>query len=283
MKKVIALDIGGTNTRVALIDEQYHILSEFIRPTARGSTDAFFENVALTIDGCVKDFTDVTALAMGVPGRVRYDGFIAALPNVHIENIPLAEFLSQRYRLPAYVLNDAEVAALAEANLGAYRNAKSLYFVTISTGFGGAMTENGQLVNSSYEVGHTMFEYKGEIHEFEHLASGTGLLKLAAMNGLSIDNAIEFFALVKNKHPLAITVYHDWISLLAQWFTMNQFNFEPEVFTLSGGVMKSAPLFLEDLKKAVPHCDLEICSFGQEAGLVGAAVFGFQKEKEQLR
>lgn len=279
MKKVIALDIGGTNTRVALIDEQYNILSELIHPTVKGSTEAFLENVASTIDGCVNDFTDVVALAMGVPGRVRYDGFIAALPNIHITNIPLADYLSHRYHLPAYVLNDAEVAALAEANLGTYRNAKSLYFVTISTGVGGALTEHGKLVNSSYEVGHTMFDYKGETHEFEHMASGTGLVKLAAMNGLMISNAKEFFSLVKNKNPLATAVYKDWIKLLAEWLNMNQFNFEPEVFTLTGGVMKSADLFFDDLKKAAPNCHLEVCSFGQEAGLMGAAVFGFQKEK----
>lgn len=278
MKKVIALDIGGTNTRVALIDEKYNILSEIINPTLRGKTDVFLENVAKTIDECVKDFTDVVALAMGVPGRVRYDGFIAALPNIHIKNIPLADYLSNRYHLPAYVINDAEVAALAEANLGKYKDSKSLYFVTISTGVGGAFTRNGKIVNSSYEVGHTMFDYKGETHEFEHMASGTGIIKLASMNGLEIKNAREFFGMVRENNPIAMPIYHDWIHLLASWLEMNQFNFEPEIFTLTGGVMKSADLFFKDLKEACPHCKLELCSYGQEAGLMGAAVLGFQKE-----
>lgn len=277
MKKVVSLDIGGTNTRVALIDENYKIEKTVINPTVVGNVDLFLKQVSKTIKEAVPDFSDVSALAMGVPGRIRYDGFIYALPNIHINNIPLAGYLSKEFDKPAYVINDAEVAALAESNLGAYKSAKSLYFVTISTGVGGAMTIGGHLVNSSYEAGHTMARYKGEIHEFEHMASGTGIVRLAEKNGLFVKDAREFFALVKNGHPLAKTVYRDWISLTASWFTMNQDNFSPEVFTITGGVMKSADIFFDDLRAAAPSCHLEACSFGQEAGLMGAAVLGFQR------
>jgi glucokinase len=276
MKKVIALDIGGTNTRVSLIDENYKIEKTVINPTLVGNTEMFLEQVSKTIKEAVPDMSDVFALAMGVPGRVRYDGYIYALPNIHISNIPLASYLSKEFSRPAYVINDAEVAALAESNLGAYKASKSLYFVTISTGVGGAMTIGGKLVNSSYEAGHTMTRYKGEIHEFEHMASGTGLVRLAEKNGLLIKDAREFFALVKNGHLLALSVYRDWIALLAGWFNMLQDTFSPEIFTITGGVMKSADIFFSDLRAATPSCHLEACSFGQEAGLMGAAVLGFQ-------
>jgi glucokinase len=219
-------------------------------------------------------------LATGVPGRVRYDGFIYALPNIHIENIPLASYLSKEFSRPAFVINDAEVAALAEANVGPFKKAKSLYFVTISTGVGGALTIGGELRNSSYEAGHTMTPYHGEIHEFEHMASGVGLRRLADMNGLQIESAREFFELVKNKNPQALAVYQDWIKLVADWLEMIQEAFTPEVFTLTGGVMKSAAIFFDDLKRASPHCHLELCGCGQEAGLIGAAVLGFQRTRK---
>jgi glucokinase len=281
MAKIIALDIGGTNTRVALINEKYEIESVKISPTVVGNTDLFLANVKKTILEAIpaSAFKDVKALAMGVPGRVRYDGFIYALPNIHIENVPLASFLSKEFHLPAYVINDAEVAALAEANVGPFKKAKSLYFVTISTGVGGALTINGELRNSSYEAGHTMTAYHGEVHEFEHMASGVGLRRLADMNGLEITDARQFFELVKNKNPLALSVYQDWIKLVADWLEMIYSAFTPEVFTLTGGVMKSAPLFFEDLRRAAPHCHLELCGCGQEAGLIGAAVLGFQRSK----
>jgi glucokinase len=276
MKKIVALDIGGTNTRVALVNERYEIEASKILPTVTGDRDAFLARVKETVTLAIPDWKDVSCLAMGVPGRVRYDGFIETLANIHITKVPLAEFLSTSFHKPAYVINDAEVAALAEANVGPYKNASSLYFVTISTGVGGALTIHGKLRHSSYEVGHTMTPYHGEIHEFEHLCSGVGLKKLCAMNGLTIADARAFFALVEKKDPLALSVYHDWITLLADWLKMVYGAFQPEVFTLTGGVMKSSAIFFDELRQAAAPCHLEACGCGQEAGLIGAAVLGFQ-------
>jgi len=279
MRKIVALDIGGTNTRVALVNEKYEIESVVINPTVPGNVELFLANVKKSIDEAIKDWKDVVAIATGVPGRVRYDGFIYALPNIHIENIPLADYLSKAFHVPTFVINDAEVAALAEANVGPFKKYQSVYFVTISTGVGGALCVNGKLRNSSYEVGHTMTEYHGEVHEFEHMASGVGMRRLCDMNGLQVASSKEFFELVKNGHPQALAVYRDWIKIVAEWFEMNWRNFQPDVFTLTGGVMKSSDIFFLDLKKAAPDCHLEPCSFGQEAGLIGAAVLGFQSVK----
>lgn len=281
MGKILALDIGGTNTRAALINEKYWIERDQINPTVTGDVDAFLQNVKNTIDQCLGDHLDeVTCFAMGVPGRVRYDGYIYALPNVHIKDVPLAEFLEKTYGKPAFVINDAEVAALAEANVGPFKGSKSLYFITISTGVGGALTRNGSLVSSSYEVGHTMTPYKGNVYEFEHLASGTGLVKLSELNGLVIKNSYEFFQLYLQGNPLAVSVYKVWIAMLAEFLTNIKKAFNPEVFTLTGGVMKSADLFFEDLRRACPACHLERCGCGQEAGLIGASVLGFQRAKD---
>lgn len=277
MKKVIALDIGGTNTRVALINEKYETEKILIKPTEVGNLDIFLESIVKIIKEAIPDYKkEAVCIAAGVPGRVRHDGYIYALPNVHVEQIPLAAYLHEKLGLPCYVRNDAEVAALSEANLGAYKAAKSLYFVTVSTGVGGALTIGGKLVNSSYEVGHTMFAYKGEIHEFEHMASGTGICRLCDKNGLSVSSAKDFFALVENKHPEALRVYHDWINLMASFIKMVYDAFTPEVFTFTGGVFKSDKVFWKDLEAACPGINIKKCSFSQEAGLVGAAVYGFQ-------
>lgn len=277
MSKIVALDIGGTNTRVALINDKYVMESSLIVPTLVGNTDMFLDNVRKAVSSAIPNWDDVSCLAMGVPGRVRYDGFIYALPNIHVENVPLANYLAKTFNKPAYVINDAEVAALAEANVGPFKSAKSLYFVTISTGVGGALTRDGRLVNSSYEAGHTMTSYHGEVHEFEHMASGTGLRRLCDMNSLNVADAKEFFSLVRNGHPVAKAVYKDWIKMVGDWFEMINDAFSPEVFTLTGGVLKSADLFWNDLRNSAPHCRLEECGCGQEAGLIGAAVLGFQK------
>ena len=276
MRKVIALDIGGTNTRAALVNESYQAEKIIIHPTVTGDTELFLKSVRDIVKEICPDLKDVIAIAGGVPGRVRPDGYINALPNMGISNIDLARDLHKAFGLPVFIRNDAEVAALAEANLGPYKSFKKLYFITVSTGVGGALCVNGKLRDSSYEVGHTLFEYKGELHEFEHLASGRYLVRMAKANGVELSGAKEFFEKVKENDPKIVPIYRDWIALFAKFIQMVQTAFSPDVFTFTGGAMKSASVFWGDLKAAVPGSHLEKCGFDQEAGLMGAAVFGFQ-------
>ncbi len=277
MKKIISLDIGGTNTRVSLINERYEVEKTLIYDTVIGSTEKFLANAIKVIKDAITDYSDVIAISAGVPGRVRENGFIDALPNVHITNVPFSEVLSKEFNLPVFALNDAQAAALAEANVGEWHKYKKVYFTTISTGIGGAFCVDGKLKNSSNEAGHTLINYKGKLWETEHLASGTGIIRLCDANGLYVANAREFFEMVENKNNLALRIYSDWISILAGWFNMIQALYEPEVFTLTGGVMKSAKLFFNDLQGATPNANLQIAGCGQMAGLLGAAVYGFQR------
>ena len=279
MRKVIALDIGGTNTRVALINENYELETVLIKDTIVGNKEAFLASVSSIVEEAIPDRSGVVAIACGVPGRVRYDGYIDALPNVGISEIPLASYLSKYFGIPAYVKNDAEVAALAEANVGPNSAYKSLYFVTVSTGVGGALTIGGKLAFSSSEVGHTATAYKGDIHEFEQLISGSYMKRFCHLNNLEIANAKEFFELVQAKDERALAIYADWLRLFAAWIKMNQETFQPEVFAFTGGVMKSKDIFFEDLQKACPFAHLVECGCGQYAGLIGSAVFGFQSQE----
>lgn len=279
-KKIISLDIGGTNTRAALINENYQIEKVIIHPTVAGSLDGFLFSVSSIIRDLQPDLSTCLAISGGVPGRVRVDGYIEALPNIHIEKIPLSDYLKKQFGLPVYIKNDAEVACLAEAVAGPYKSYKSLYFITISTGVGGALAIDGQLRNSSYEAGHTMTELHGEYHEFEHMASGTYLVRLAAMKGVQIAGPKEFFEAVKERHPTVLPIYQDWIALFSSFIKMMQDAFQPQAFVLTGGVMKSSDVFFDDLKNACPGSKLFKCYYEQEAGLIGAAVYGFQMSKK---
>ncbi|MDO5330245.1 MAG: ROK family protein [Bacillota bacterium] len=278
MKKVISLDIGGTNTRVALINEKYKIEKVVINPTLLGNKDAFLSSVGATIDQCVgKDFKDVVAIAGGLPGRINMSGHIDALPNIGIEDVDLAEYLHKRFGLKTYIANDASVAALSEANVGPHKKYKSLYFITVSTGVGGALCIDGKLRRHSDEIGHTLFcSGHGNYHEFEHMVSGTYLPRLGKEDGIEVASAFDFFVGVKNKIDSLMPTYWNWLDLFARFIKSIQDAFQPEVFVLTGGVMKSADVFWDDLRQRCPESNLQKCHFSQEAGLIGAAVYGFQ-------
>lgn len=279
MKNVLALDIGGTNIRVAVIDETLSIVKVIRRSTTTGSIKLFLEQVCSIIDELRPEEFGITAIAAGVPGRVRWDGFIDALPNIHIDNIPLKEYLEARYKIPVYVKNDAEVAGFAEGIAGAGKDYRSSFFITLSTGIGGALVSDKKLKNSSYEIGHTLFNYHGNYYEFEKIASGVGIGKLLELNGVPNIPAHLFFDHVASKDELYMPAYHDWLNLISAFLQYIQKSFEPNIIVLTGGVMKSSKVFFDDLQVLNTNVLLARAQFDQDAGLIGAACYAFAMVK----
>ena len=276
MKKVLAYDIGGTNTRVALVNEKYEIEKQLIYPTIRDSKEAFLANVKKVTDDLGINMDEVCAIGAGVPGVVnRETAYIYDLPNVHIKDIPFGEFMEKEYGKKVFLRNDAEVACLAEANIGEHSKYERVFFITISTGLGGALAVDG--INQDYitEIGHTAYKYHGVMEEYEALASGTGMVKLCALNDLKVKNAAEFFKLVKAKNEKALYVYKEWLAILSDFITMVQDSYEPDVICVTGGVMKEKDLFFEDLKSLNPNSNIVVCHHSEYAGIMGASVYAF--------
>lgn len=275
MSYVIALDIGGTNLRSAIVDSDYNIIKVLIRDTVNGKLQLFYDDVVAIIRDLDFDQYQPVAISIGVPGRVRANGFIDALPNINIANIDLANVVSAAFGLPVFIRNDAEMASVAEAIVGAGRNFFSTYFITISTGIGGSLFENGIIKNASSEIGHTLVPYQGEYYELEKIASGNGLLKLLKLNHLPLESAKDFFAKIEAKDPQYLPIYHDWINLIADLIKFVQRAFSPSIIVLTGGVMKSADIFFDDLVTLCSPAKLVKTHFSQNSGLIGAAAYGF--------
>ena len=277
MKKVLSFDIGGTNTRLALVNEYFIIEKELIYPTVRGSKEAFLESIKKIIIDLDVDMDEVSYIGAGVPGVVdRERGYIIDLPNVHIKDIALGEFLEKEFGKKLAIRNDAEVACLAEAVLGEGKDYDRVFFVTISTGLGGALCVSKENQDYVTEIGHTLFKFHDGYFEYEALASGTGLVKLCEYYGLKVNNAGEFFGLVKQYDENAIRVYKDWLSILSDFIDMVQSSYMPDVICFTGGVMKAKDIFFEDLCTLNPYANMRECHFSEGAGIMGAAVYAFK-------
>ena len=271
MRHVLALDIGGTNIRAALMNDQYEIIRLLVTETIIGNRDAFLIQIKQLIDQLNDSFSDISAIACGVPGRVDVSGRIEVLPNIKIFEVPLKQFLEDTYHLPVTILNDAVMAAIAEGNLGFGKNLESSYFMTISTGIGAAYIRHHRLHFSSEEIGHMLIPYLGSFYEFESLASGTGIVKLAALNKIYIDSAKTFFLRVSQHDPLVLPIYKDWLKMIQNFLLHIDRYYQPKAIIFTGGVLKSSTIFWDDLVQTVPHIALAHAQFGQNAGLMGAA------------
>jgi len=275
MKHVVALDIGGTNLRAAIVDENFNIINVLIRSTVNGNLMQFYEDVILIIKDLDISSFNPLAISIGVPGRVRANGFIDALPNINIVDIDLVNIVKEHFKLPVFIRNDAEMASVAEAIVGAGKGKFSTYFITISTGIGGSLFENGLIKNASSEIGHTLVPYKGEYYELEKIASGHGIIKLLQLNGLHLESAKVFFEKVAQNDEIYLKVYKDWLDLITQLIKLVDHAFCPDVIVLTGGTMKSSDVFFEDLCAAVKPANLVKSHFSQNSGLIGAAAYGF--------
>lgn len=275
MNLVIALDIGGTNLRGAVVNDQYKFLEVNVLPTPLNDVNTFLKKVKTIIDQLLHKHPQVKAIACGVPGRVDALGGIDILPNIGIRHVPLKSFLENTYGLPVVIKNDAVMAAIAEGNLGFGKPLKSSYFITISTGIGAAFIANHQLTHSSEEVGHMLVPFAGGFEELEKVASGQGIVNLAKHHGVDVLDAKTFFIRLGQQDPLVKPIFQQWLIYLTQFLKWVDRYYAPEAFILTGGVLKSKAFFWDALQAAVPHIPLALAQFGQDAGLIGAANLAF--------
>ena len=275
MKYVIALDIGGTNLRGAVVNDQYRLLDVKIIPTPLNDLNNFLNEVKNIVDQLLDKHPQVKAIACGVPGRVDTLGGIDILPNIGIRHVPLKSFLESTYRLPVVIKNDAVMAAIADGNLGFGKSLSSSYFITISTGIGAAFIANHQLKHSSEEAGHMLVPFAGGFEELEKVASGQGIVNLAKHHGVEVTDAKAFFHRLGQQDPKIKLIFQQWLDYLIQFLQWVDRYYSPHAFILTGGVLKSKAFFWDALQASVPHIPLALATFGQDAGLMGAANLAF--------
>ena len=119
LKRGISIDLGGTNIRADIIISNLSIEKVIKSSTEKLNFDILFHQVIDLIDELMASKYPIDAICFGVAGRVRLDGYIDELPNLHMSDIPLSSLISKKYHLPVFVINDAHAAGLAEATAGA--------------------------------------------------------------------------------------------------------------------------------------------------------------------
>ena len=278
MRKVLAFDIGGTNMRCALVNERFEIEKRIDLSTVTGDPDAFMNNCIKLVEQFPLE--DVVAIGAGVPGVVnRETGEILDLPHVHIKNVQFGKILSGKFTLPVYLRNDAEVACLGEAYLGAGKDYERVFFITVSTGLGGALCVDQKNQDYVTEVGHTKFMYKNTLQEYG-LVSGINIVKLIKMNDIKgINSAKEMFDGVKANNPEALRLYKEWFMILDKFVKLMVDSYMPDIICMTGGLMKAKDVFFEQLKEANPDVNIVECHFSESAGIIGASVYALQCAK----
>ena len=283
-RPVISVDLGGTNSRVAVVSPGGTILERDVKRTAR---EDMHPDELLALVTRVAEGRNARAAVVGVPGRVHHtDGRLEYAPNLPSHWAPhLTEaHLSDALGMPVSLANDADLAAVGEHRFGAGRGYADMVYLTISTGVGCGVILGGRLMHghrSLAEVGHTTIDRRarGEGRTLEGSASGTALARLAAERGLDVDGP-DLVDLVRQLDPIALWVWEQVVEAAGFGVANLAHLYSPELIVVGGGLGLRGDLLHDPLREALTvygprdlptPIGIVSAELGDDAGLAGAA------------
>lgn len=292
-----AVDIGGTKLAVGLVDEGGQLLAKREAATGPDSTySAGLESIASMLREMANNArVEITGIGIGSTGPVDpltgELGELDFLPRWRQQN-PVRD-LARIFGVKVALENDADAGALAEATWGAGRDKPRLIYITVGTGIGGGIILDGQLyrgVDGAHpELGHQVIDPAGPLCScgfrgcWESLASGPAMSAwVQDQEGAnsSYGTAERICQRAGEGDELArraVTREAYYLGLgLANLINL----FVPDGIVLGGSVMRSALLFLEDIRRLVTRgcrfvpyekTELALASLGENSNLIGAA------------
>lgn len=198
MKYYIGFDIGGTKCAVTVAEKDAAIIKDKIRfetEVERGFQKIIDQLISSAQELLLKNkisAKDVISCGVSCGGPLDPNkGIIMSPPNLpDWNNVPLADIVEKRLKIPCKVRNDADACALAEWQFGAGRGTKNMIFLTFGTGMGAGLILDGRLYSGTTgtagEVGHIRLEPDGPVGygkagSFEGFCSGAGIAATAKM------------------------------------------------------------------------------------------------------
>ncbi|MFU8812874.1 MAG: ROK family protein [Balneolaceae bacterium] len=165
------VDLGGTNIKIAIVDQKSGFLERTSVPTnADKGKKYIFDTIAGTIRDMLQEFDEEPiGVGMGLPGMVSLDRTTVKnppnLPGWKHENV--SEELQRRLQLPCVIENDANLAALGSARFGVGSPFDHFIMITLGTGVGGGIIYNNQIyrgqTGAAAELGHVIIDYHGPL------------------------------------------------------------------------------------------------------------------------
>jgi len=298
----LVADVGGTQLRAALFPTDQSTPINVVRTSTQGDGKSPLDRLLDLLASIWPSFGRVAALAVTAPGPTDpYEGIVFEAPNIPgWKNLALKKHLEDRFKIPAAVGNDANVAALGEWRFGAGKGHNDLIYITVSTGIGGGVITGGELLlgtrGLAAEMGHITVMPDGPLcgcgqrGHLEALASGPAIAKWvkeqlaqgarSSLAGRANLTARDVSQAAQANDALAITALERAGKFLGIALADFMHIFNPSAIIIGGGVSRSGDHFWKPMENAVrEHVISEAylkdfvltkAALGDEVGLMGA-------------
>lgn len=290
MSQVLAVDLGGTKTSIALVDRSGRIFGKQKLP-ATPAFAASVEQIGSRYDELKAN--SVAAVGVIVPGIYDPGTGHAWTPNLWGKDFhALRDKLEQRLRAPVAIGSDRVASALAEQWLGAACGLRHVVFVTVGTGIGVGIVSDGRPLEGAHGIagaagwmlvgGPWKPEYSA-CGGWESEAAGPALARRAGR-----ETAEAAVAAARAGDARALKALGQTADYLAMGIAALIATFDPEIVVLGGGVMQASDLMFEQIRRnalewtqpvAAQYVQIEITALGEDAGLLGAARLAWLKDE----
>lgn len=290
MKQYLAIDIGGSSVKYAVIDEALNLSHQGSVPAPKESAEEFTECIGSLYENCP---VKVEGIAMSLAATINpQNGYIllaGAFP--YLRGHYIRDLLKARCPLPISVENDANCAVIAELRSGALSGVKEAVAVILGSSIGGTIIRNGEVFHGTHFSAGEFSLIKvdsqddGLHHLWRNINGSKGLMKLVQtkLNTEQKYNGIEIFAMAEQGVPEVIEAINEFCRLLAiQIYNVQAFA-DPERIVIGGGI-SAQPLLFERLNAhldrilaaeaqyylPVVRPEVVPCKYRNNANLIGA-------------
>ena len=276
----IGIDLGGTNIKIGIVNEENKIVARTSIPThAERPYQQVLEDMGLAVLRLLEEnkitVSECSGAGVGCPGIAdAKTGVVIYSNNIPWKNVPLAEELKKYLHMPVYISNDANCAALGEVIAGTAKGYQNAVMITLGTGVGSGIVIDGKIFEGSHfggaECGHTVIVPDGELCScgrrgcFETYASATALIretKRAAQGNQSsmlwqmcegdldkIDGKVAFETM-KLGDRVATEVVENYIKYLSIGIANLVNIFRPDIVLLGGGICNQGEVLTKPINE----------------------------------
>lgn len=310
MKKYLGIDLGGTNIKGGIIEEDRVLIRKSVKTQSEKGYLTVINNIVELCENLLSDckmsVSQIEGIGIALPGMIDSKaGEVIYSNNINWKAVKIVEIIKQKLNTRIEITNDANAAALGEAIFGAGKRYKDSVFVTLGTGVGGGIIIDGKIFagnkSAGAEIGHTIIKAHGEKCTcglngcFEAYSSATALIRetkavmQANKNSLLWKECGGNINKINGRHPFdlyrkdasAKKVVDEYIDYLSIGLVNIANVFRPEVIMLGGGVCAQGDNLIKPLQKLVderiyggslgPKVQIVVASLGNDAGFLGAA------------
>lgn len=307
----VGIDLGGTNIAAGIVQNEKIIKKGAVKTNSARPYTEIMRDIAHLVRSLVDDIgagmDQIEAVGVGSPGIADIkNGILSNVVNISNEPMLIREQLHGFLNTEIFVENDARCACLGEYIAGAAKGARNAVMITLGTGIGSGIIIDGKLyAGSAYaagEAGHTVIQAGGIPCKcgrrgcWEQYASASALIRMANQKMMecpesnmaheSMTKEVDgkfVFELAKQGDTLANEVVSEYVYYVSVGIC-NMINlFRPDIVVVGGGISAQGEYLLEPVRKLVyeeilckekPLPEIRQAEFGNDAGIIGAAMCG---------